>query len=49
MTAKQPFTYVVLRYVHDVLTGEFVNVGVALVLPSHRKISCQNAQNNRAN
>lgn len=30
---KVPYTYTVLRYVHDVLTGEFVNVGVLLYSP----------------
>ena len=29
-TKKSPYTYTVLRYVHDVATGEFLNVGVAL-------------------
>ncbi len=33
MSAKQPYSYVVLRYVHDVLTGEFVNVGLLMVAP----------------
>ena len=27
------YTYAVLRYVHDVTSGEFVNVGVALYAP----------------
>src|SRR5689334_7262981 len=27
---KTPFTYSVLRYVHDTTTGEFVNVGVVV-------------------
>lgn len=27
---KTPYTYSVLRYVHDITTGEFVNVGVVL-------------------
>jgi hypothetical protein len=27
---KTPFTYSVLRYVHDTTTGEFINVGMAL-------------------
>lgn len=31
MITRQPYSYVVLRYVHDVLTGEFVNVGVVMV------------------
>ncbi|MBY2951865.1 DUF3037 domain-containing protein [Rhizobium leguminosarum] len=33
MTSKQRYTYTVLRYVHDVVTGEFVNVGVLLYAP----------------
>lgn len=33
------YTYSVLRYVHDVLTGEFVNVGVALYSPEARYAS----------
>lgn len=28
-----PYTYTILRYVHDTVTGEFVNVGVALFAP----------------
>jgi len=31
---KTPYTFCVLRYVHDVVSGEFVNVGVALYAPS---------------
>ncbi len=34
MTAKQRYTYTVLRYVHDVVTGEFINVGVLFYAPS---------------
>lgn len=34
MSTKYAYTYTVLRYVHDVTTGEFVNVGVALHAPS---------------
>jgi hypothetical protein len=30
MTERTPYSYTVLRYVHDVMTGEFVNVGVVL-------------------
>jgi hypothetical protein len=30
---KVPYTFTVLRYVHDTATGEFVNVGVALYAP----------------
>ncbi|OLP45316.1 DUF3037 domain-containing protein [Rhizobium oryziradicis] len=33
MTSKQRYTYTVLRYVHDVVTGEFVNVGVLMYAP----------------
>ena len=33
MTTKEPYSYVVLRYVHDILTGEFVNVGLIVVVP----------------
>jgi DUF3037 family protein len=30
---KTAFSYVTLRYVHDVVTGEFVNVGVVVYAP----------------
>jgi hypothetical protein len=30
MSGRETYTYTVLRYVHDVMTGEFVNVGVVL-------------------
>jgi len=33
---KQPYTYTVLRYVHDTGTGEFANVGVVLTSPAAR-------------
>lgn len=33
---KHPYTYTVLRYVHDVGTGEFANVGVVLASPTAR-------------
>lgn len=33
-----PYTYSLLRYIHDVVGGEFVNVGVALYSPIHRYI-----------
>lgn len=33
MTSKQRYTYMVLRYVHDVVTGEFINVGVLMHAP----------------
>ena len=31
---KHPYTYTVLRYVHDTSTGEFANVGLVLSAPS---------------
>lgn len=34
MTERMPYSYTVLRYVHDVMTGEFVNVGVVVHAPS---------------
>jgi Protein of unknown function (DUF3037) len=34
MIKKQKYSYTALRYVHDVMTGEFVNVGVVLFVPS---------------
>ena len=30
---KQPYTYTILRYVHDTSTGEFANVGVVVSAP----------------
>jgi hypothetical protein len=36
---KTTFTYTILRYVHDVATGEFINMGVALYAPEARYIS----------
>src|SRR6266576_26939 len=36
---KTTFTYTVLRYVHDIATGEFVNMGVALYAPQAKYIS----------
>ena len=36
---KTTFTYTVLRYVHDVATGEFVNMGVALYAPEAKYVS----------
>lgn len=34
MTEKRPYSYTVLRYVHDVTTSEFVNVGIVLHVPA---------------
>ncbi len=36
---KTTFTYTILRYVHDIATGEFVNTGVALYAPEAKYIS----------
>lgn len=36
---KTPYTYTILRYVHDTMTGEFINVGVALLAPAERYAS----------
>ncbi|MBE7502336.1 MAG: DUF3037 domain-containing protein [Verrucomicrobiales bacterium] len=36
---KTAYTYTVLRYVHDIATGEFVNVGVVLHAPEARYAS----------
>lgn len=41
MSTKTPYTYTVLRYVHDIATGEFLNVGVALVAPEHLYVNAQ--------
>lgn len=34
MTTRRPYSYTVLRYVHDPLAGEFINVGVVLFAPA---------------
>ena len=36
---KTTFTYTILRYVHDIATGEFVNMGVALYAPEAQYVS----------
>jgi hypothetical protein len=36
---KTPYTFTILRYMHDTVTGEFVNVGVALYAPDVRYAS----------
>ena len=36
---KTTYSYTILRYVHDTTTGEFVNVGVALLAPEARYVS----------
>lgn len=39
MSNKTPYTYTVLRYVHDIATGEFLNVGVALLAPERHYVN----------
>ncbi|MHB2016760.1 MAG: DUF3037 domain-containing protein [Candidatus Xenobia bacterium] len=39
MKNQYSYTYSVLRYVHDVTSGEFVNVGVALYAPQARYLN----------
>lgn len=39
MNSNAPYTYTVLRYVHDIATGECLNVGVALSAPKHRYVN----------
>lgn len=41
MTNRTSYTYSILRYVHDVTTGEFVNVGVALYAPGRRFVDAR--------
>ena len=36
---KTSFTFTILRYVHDIATGEFVNMGVALYAPEAKYVS----------
>ena len=36
MSNRHPYSFVVLRYVHDIVTGEFVNVGLILLVPDER-------------
>lgn len=39
--SKSPYGYCVLRYVHDITTGEFVNVGVAVLCPEWRFVGAR--------
>ncbi len=41
MNELKSYTYTVLRYLHDITTGEFVNVGVALFCPSEHFIAAK--------
>lgn len=41
MTDRQPFSYAVLRYRHDPLAGELVNVGVLLFAPKSGRLEAK--------
>lgn len=41
MSPRTTYTYTVLRYVHDVASGEFLNVGVALLAPGQRYVNAR--------
>lgn len=36
---KTPYNFTVLRYIHDIVTGEFINVGVVLYAPKEKFLS----------
>ncbi len=38
---KTNYSYVTLRYVHDVVTGEFVNIGVVIYAPDQRSLKAR--------
>ena len=38
---RQPYTYTILRYVHDIRTGEFLNVGDVLHVPATSEVLFQ--------
>ena len=38
---KTAYSFVTLRYVHDVVTGEFANVGVVLYAPGERYLEAR--------
>lgn len=39
MTEQRPYTYTTLRYVHDIRTGEFLNVGVVIHVAAQAKLA----------
>ena len=41
MTGDKPYTYTVLRYHHDVMTEEFVNVGVLVYFSNERHLAAK--------
>lgn len=38
---KTPYSYTILRYVHDSMTGEFVNVGIVICSPAQRFVKAE--------
>ena len=36
---KIPYSFSVLRYIHDIVTGEFINIGVVLYAPKAKYLS----------
>lgn len=38
MRDVEPYSYVVLRYMHDVWAGEFVNIGLVMAVPGQRLV-----------
>lgn len=45
MNKKMLYTYAILRYVHDVVAGEFLNLGVTLLSPSNGKLLFSHTNN----
>ena len=41
MTEKQAYSYTVLRYIHDVVSGEVLNVGVVMHAPAIGFLKCR--------
>lgn len=41
MTVRTPYSYSVLRYVHDISTGEFVNVGIVILSTTKPRLCFQ--------
>ena len=38
MTEQRPYTYTILRYVHDARAGEMLNVGIVLYVPAEHRL-----------
>lgn len=45
MSNRSPYSYVVLRYIHDIVSGEFVNIGVLFFSPDKKfvKFKCKSS------